>query len=54
MEHEDILALLDEYDERFILVDYEQEKPEVAFRWEYQHESLSEIDSCFRKIHADY
>ena len=54
MEYEDILELLDDYDERFIIVDYEQEETEVAFRWENQHESITEVDTYFRKIHADY
>lgn len=51
--YEEILNELDESDERFILVDFEQEKPELLFRWEYAHESLTEADSVFRINFAD-
>lgn len=48
--YEDLLSDLDLEDEKYIIVDYDVEKPEVRFRWEYAHESSSEHDSVFRKI----
>lgn len=48
--YEEILSELDEEDEKRIIVDYEVEKAEPAFRWEYAHEHLTEYGSIFRKI----
>lgn len=50
---EEILSELDLEDEKFIIVDYDNEKPEIKFRWEYQFEHLTEGDSVFRKILHD-
>lgn len=47
---EEVLSELDDIDEKFIVVDYEIEKIEPKFRWEYAHESLTEGDSVFRRI----
>ena len=45
----EFLEQLDEEDKRFILVNYDEEEIEPAFRFEYQFESLTESDSVFKK-----
>lgn len=50
---EDVISDLDKEDEQFIVIDYDIEKSEVRFRWEYAHESLSEGDSVFKTIYPD-
>ena len=45
----DFLEQLDEEDKRFILINYDEEEVEPTFRFEYQFESLTEIDSVFKK-----
>jgi hypothetical protein len=47
---EELLFELDLEDEKFIIVDYDNEKIEPKFRWEYAHESVTESDSVFRRI----
>ena len=44
------LETLDEDDLRYILLDFDEEESEQGFRFEYQHEGLTEIDTVFRKI----
>lgn len=52
--YEELLNELDEEDEKRVLINYEVEKVEPRFRWEFQHESITEYDSVFRKIRSDY
>lgn len=49
----ELLEQLDEEDKKHILINYDEEETEVAFRWEYAHESCSEIDSVFRHVYPD-
>lgn len=52
-EIEDFLKDLDDDDLKHIIVNYDEETIEQKFRWEFQHEGLSELDSVFRKIMPD-
>lgn len=45
---DEYLEELDFDDEKRIIIDFEKEKPEPRFRWEYAHESITEIGSVFR------
>lgn len=51
--YEDILSDLDAEDEKYIIIDYDNEYTEPSWRWEYSHESLTEADSIFRRILPD-
>lgn len=51
--YEELLSDLDQLDEAFIVIDYDVEKPEVKFRWEYAFEGLTNHDSPFKKIYPD-
>lgn len=44
------LSVLDIEDESYVIVDYDAEKIEPKFRWEYAHESCTEFGSVFRKV----
>jgi hypothetical protein len=51
-EYEEILALLDDYDMKYIIIE-SIEEIEANFVWERAFESLTEIDSCFKKNYPD-
>lgn len=53
MNEDEFLEELDEEDEKRIIVDYEVEKVEPRFRWEYAHESSTEVGSVFRRNWPD-
>jgi len=48
-----LVSDFDEEDIRYIILE-DEEIQEVKFRWEYQHESITETDSPFKRIVSDY
>ena len=48
-----LVSDFDEEDIKYIILE-DEEIQEIKFRWEYQHESITETDSPFKRIVSDY